>query len=153
MLLFKETFASLAVLVVLVAAVAAEPDEGANLFLKASRSVPHVGRRSDFFLKTAKSVPRIGRRSDLFLKSAKSVPRIGRRTNLPAIEAQDGSEWLWPGGADAMPSAVRRQAYYVRKDGQPVMWSDVARDVEENPDLWPWNDFDAGNTREVDNSR
>lgn len=36
-----------------------------------------------FFLKTSKNVPRIGRRSqefeNFFLKQSKSVPRIGRR--------------------------------------------------------------------------
>lgn len=44
-----------------------------------------------FFLKVTKNVPRIGRRSDgqpvndfdtFFLKASKSVPRIGRRSQL-----------------------------------------------------------------------
>lgn len=35
-----------------------------HFFLKASKSVPRIGKRNDeFFMKTAKSVPRIGRRS------------------------------------------------------------------------------------------
>lgn len=47
-----------------------------HFFLKASKSVPRIGKRNDeFFMKTAKSVPRIGRRSgdgpdDFLLKVA-----------------------------------------------------------------------------------
>jgi hypothetical protein len=48
-------------------AISAE-DTGTNFFLKASKSVPRIGRRSEydnFFPKASKSVPRIGRRRDM----------------------------------------------------------------------------------------
>lgn len=48
-------------------AISAE-ETGTNFFLKASKSIPRIGRRSEydnFFLKASKSVPRIGRRREL----------------------------------------------------------------------------------------
>ena len=51
-------------------------DTGTNFFLKASKSVPRIGRRSeyDIYLKTPKNVPRIGRRREMSpLVSNKSV--------------------------------------------------------------------------------
>ena len=51
-------------------------DTGTNFFLKASKSVPRIGRRSeyDIYLKTPKNVPRIGRRREMSpLVSIKSV--------------------------------------------------------------------------------
>jgi hypothetical protein len=48
-------------------AISAE-ETGTNFFLKASKSVPRIGRRSEydnFFLKASKNVPRIGRRREM----------------------------------------------------------------------------------------
>jgi hypothetical protein len=57
-----------AILVVLTAcpsAISAD-DTGTNFFLKASKSVPRIGRRSEYdFLKASKNVPRIGRRREM----------------------------------------------------------------------------------------
>lgn len=75
-----------------------------DFFLKASKSVPRIGRREspkillkdaqnkarswnreDFFLKAAKLNPRVARRNDFFLKASKSVPRIGRRDDVDLL--------------------------------------------------------------------
>ncbi|XP_019877401.1 uncharacterized protein LOC109605271 [Aethina tumida] len=54
---------------------------------------------SNFFLKASKSVPRIGRNKGtnadfekFFLKASKSVPRIGRRNQIPFGNDQDDVE-------------------------------------------------------------
>lgn len=52
-----------------------------HFFLKASKSVPRIGKRNDeFFMKTAKSVPRIGRRSD--------ADEAGRAAELQPLQSQ-----------------------------------------------------------------
>ncbi|XP_017783995.1 PREDICTED: uncharacterized protein LOC108567813 [Nicrophorus vespilloides] len=54
-----------------------------------------------FFLKASKSVPRIGKRNrnendenfrKIFLKASKSVPRIGRRDFVPAMQQKEIAE-------------------------------------------------------------
>jgi hypothetical protein len=57
-----------AVLVLLTACIStiSADDTGTNFFLKASKSVPRIGRRSEYdVLKASKNVPRIGRRREL----------------------------------------------------------------------------------------
>ncbi|GFG32286.1 hypothetical protein Cfor_09287, partial [Coptotermes formosanus] len=59
-------------------------DDTGNFFLKASKSVPRIGRRSEYdtYLKTPKNVPRIGRRRDM----APLVSIRERRVKLPVGE-------------------------------------------------------------------
>ncbi|XP_067004286.1 uncharacterized protein ETH [Anabrus simplex] len=105
----------------------ANADDGTNFFLKASKSVPRIGRRSDFYLKNSKP---------------SEVPRIGRRRTLAPLT--DNSEWAanngWPwyrnSGTLPGPSKKGHEDFYIRKDGQPLKWSEIDRALEESPDMW-----------------
>jgi hypothetical protein len=60
-------------------------DTGTNFFLKASKSVPRIGRRSDY---------------DIYLKTPKNVPRIGRRREMSPLVSnkllcKDGGRAVW----------------------------------------------------------
>jgi len=60
-------------------------DTGTNFFLKASKSVPRIGRRSEY---------------DIYLKTPKNVPRIGRRREMSPLVSnkalcKDGSRAVW----------------------------------------------------------
>jgi hypothetical protein len=70
---------AVALLLVLAASpdVISADDTGTNFFLKASKSVPRIGRRSeyDIYHKTSKNVPRIGRRREM----SPLVSDVGRR--------------------------------------------------------------------------
>lgn len=57
-----------AILVVLTAcpSIISADETGTNFFLKSSKSVPRIGRRSEYdFLKASKEIPRIGRRREM----------------------------------------------------------------------------------------
>ncbi|XP_069688185.1 uncharacterized protein ETH isoform X2 [Periplaneta americana] len=98
-------------------------DSGTNFFLKASKSVPRIGRRSEY--------------DNFFLKASKSVPRIGRRRELaPLTEGRDWGALPWFRTADTIPGPSRRSDYYIHEEGQPLSWNDVEKTMEEAPELW-----------------
>ncbi|PSN34798.1 hypothetical protein C0J52_24369 [Blattella germanica] len=101
------------------------------------------GAGTNFFLKASKSVPRIGRRSEydnFFLKASKSVPRIGRRRELsPLTEGRDWGNVPWFRTSDNIPGPSRRADYYIHEGGppaHPLSWNDVEKTMEESPELW-----------------
>ncbi|XP_023707959.1 uncharacterized protein LOC111864713 [Cryptotermes secundus] len=103
-------------------AISAE-ETGTNFFLKASKSVPRIGRRSEY--------------DNFFLKASKSVPRIGRRREMaPLTEGRDLVSWPWPRGADIVPGLSRRSNYYLHEEAQPLSWNSVEKTMEERPELW-----------------
>ncbi|XP_014240257.1 uncharacterized protein LOC106661408 isoform X1 [Cimex lectularius] len=85
-----------------------------DFFLKASKSVPRIGRRNDFFYaKTHKSVPRIGRRNDFFLKASKSIPRIGRRNDFTSQSDKEGiMDWPWFREHEYIPKVLKKDTNY-----------------------------------------
>ncbi|KAJ9580941.1 hypothetical protein L9F63_023888 [Diploptera punctata] len=106
--------------------VSGEESGGTNFFLKASKSVPRIGRRSEY--------------DNFYLKASKSVPRIGRRRELSPLT--DGREWAnvpWFRTSDNIPGPSRRSDYNNHEEGHPsqlVSWNEIEKAMEMNPDIW-----------------
>jgi len=77
-------------------------DTGTNFFLKASKSVPRIGRRSEY---------------DIYLKTPKNVPRIGRRREMSPLVSKKSVVYRW---------RQQRCAYLVLGGWCWAFWGDLA---------------------------
>nr|CAD7263332.1 unnamed protein product [Timema shepardi] len=114
----------------------ASADDG-TFFLKASKTVPRIGRRGDFdnfFLKASKSVPRIGRRGNFAPMLANALVVLSSTAEDGEIEVRISPEGRernaipWFGADDTVLKPSRRA------DG--VSWSNIERAMEESPEMW-----------------
>ncbi|CAH0389790.1 unnamed protein product [Bemisia tabaci] len=101
-----------------------------DFFLKASKSVPRIGRGrrgDDFFIKASKNVPRVGRRNTEFLKASKAIPRIGKKNSDPFLIGVKSVPRIGRSGETDEQSPVhkREDTFLAVNDGG--LWG-----------VWPW---------------
>ncbi|KAF4528691.1 hypothetical protein B566_EDAN015504 [Ephemera danica] len=125
----------------------------------------HLGEATDsgtFFLKATKNVPRIGRRSgsednNFFLKASKNVPRIGRRdrpwgASLTEMRPEIGGMPVWFRNQDSvLPNRVTRMGpaslYAALWDG-PSRYP-LRSSAPSQPALYPHYDVDEDEELDV----
>ena len=102
----------------LICAAMAMPDETSGFFIKIPKNVPRIGRRGDFenfFLKQSKSVPRIGRRAEI-QDSLKNYSKV-RPLDLSHI-------------VDILSDDI-----FFGSDLKFIAWEDLDKALEEDPEL------------------
>ncbi|KAK7792680.1 hypothetical protein R5R35_007281 [Gryllus longicercus] len=125
----------LLVLLALLAAVASADDSG-PFFIKASKSVPRIGRRGDFYIKAAsKSVPRMGKKSEdgLLENSGATAPVENPKPVYLVRYARRGPAETPGAGSAVVPLNGKRDDPWGTED---LSWKDIDRLMEERPDLW-----------------
>ncbi|XP_055919527.1 uncharacterized protein LOC129951422 [Eupeodes corollae] len=143
------SFLLLSLSVVLAVTAMTLADESPGFFLKITKNIPRLGRRSDkqftnYFFKNAKQIPRIGRRNELdddsslqdsdLLKKLDEMSSPKKRYINPAPTAREYSV-VQPVNANTLIELIEKDAI-PRDNIKFVHWKDFDRALQVDSDLY-----------------
>ncbi|XP_055850512.1 uncharacterized protein LOC129915073 [Episyrphus balteatus] len=142
------SFLFLSLSIVLAVIVVTLADESPGFFLKITKNIPRLGRRSDkqfgnLFFKNAKQIPRIGRRNEMendesnskLLKTLEEMSSPSKRFINPAPSTSREYSVVQPVNANTLIELIEKDAI-PRDNIKFVHWKDFDRALQVDNDLY-----------------